>query len=126
MILIFGGVHQGKLDYALERFGLTRDDVHFCGDEDISMPGGKRLVCGLDKWILALVRADKDVSQQVREFAQSHAQAIVTCDDISCGVVPIDPELRKWREAVGRALGVLASGSDEVIRVFCSIPTRIK
>ena len=126
MIIIFGGAYQGKLAYAMERFGLTRDDVYTCGDGDTAMPGGKPVIQGLDRWIFALVQADKDVLQEMRQFAQLNGDAIVICDDISCGVVPADPELRKWREAVGRSLGMLAQGSDEVIRMFCSIPTRIK
>ena len=126
MILIFGGAYQGKLGYALERFGLTRDDVYICGEDDSAMPQDRRIISGLDKWIWALVRNGKDVSQEMRQFAQQGSGAIVICDDISCGVVPTDPQLREWREAVGRSLGVLAQGSDEVVRMFCSIPTRIK
>jgi len=126
MILVFGGVYQGKLAYALKRFGLTEGDVHFCNEEDTAVPMGKRIVNEIDRWILALVRADMDVEEKIGQFVENNRDAIVICSDISCGVVPVDSILRNWREAVGRSLGLLAQDSGEVIRLFCGIPTRLK
>ena len=126
MILIFGGAYQGKSAYALERFGLAEQDIFRCGDENIHMPENKKVIYEIDKWILALIKADIDVDEAVRLFIDQHKDAVVICNDISCGVVPIDPVLRKWREAVGKSLAALSRTSDEVIRLFCGIPTRIK
>ena len=109
MILIFGGAYQGKLAYAMDRFKLTESDIF-----------------RLDKWILELIEADKNVEEAVRKFIEEKPDAVVICDDISCGVVPVDPMMRKWREAVGRTLAKLSSESSEVIRLFCGIATRIK
>jgi adenosyl cobinamide kinase/adenosyl cobinamide phosphate guanylyltransferase len=126
MILIFGGAYQGKLAYALDRFNLTENDVSRCSSDDINMPVAKKIIYEVDKWILALIKKDADVEDAVRQFITAHKETIVICNDISCGVVPSDPVLRKWREAVGRALTVLSHNSDEVIRLFCGIQTRIK
>ena len=126
MILIFGGAYQGKLAYTLERFNLTGSDVYKCGDENINMPGNKKIIYEIDKWILALVKAAIDVAQTIQQFIDGNPDAIVICNDISCGVVPIDPVMRKWREAVGRTLAVLSQQSDEVVRLFCGIPAKIK
>ena len=125
MILIVGGAYQGKLGYTLERFQLTENDVYRCGENDTGIPRGK-IICGLDKWILALIKADMDVLEHLRHFTQNNQDAVVICNDVSCGVVPADAILRKWREDVGRALAKLSRESDEVIRLFCGIPTRIK
>lgn len=110
MILIFGGAYQGKLAYALERFGSTE----------------QKIIRDIDKWILELVKAETDVTESVRQFIDENPDAVIICNDISCGVVPIDPIMRKWREAVGRTLAKLSRESDEVIRLFCGIPTRLK
>jgi len=126
MILIFGGAYQGKLAYALERPGLTENDVYACSEESAEMPGNKGIVYELDKWLLALVKAGIDTDEAVGRFIAENKGAIVICNDISCGVVPSDPTLRKWREATGRALAGIARASDEVTRVFCGIPGRIK
>ena len=126
MILIFGGAYQGKLAYALERFGLGESDVYRCSDDDVYRPCGKDIIYEIDKWVLALVRADMDVAESVRMFIAENEDAIVICNDISCGVVPTDGVLRKWREETGRAMAVLANHSQEVIRLFCGIPTKVK
>jgi adenosyl cobinamide kinase/adenosyl cobinamide phosphate guanylyltransferase len=51
---------------------------------------------------------------------------IIICNDISCGVVPIDSEIRLWRESVGRILTILSKHADEVVRLFCGLGTKIK
>jgi len=126
MILIFGGAYQGKLAYALERFNLAEDDVYRCGDDNANVPQDKKIVYGIDKWILALVKKETNVEEAVRQFIDGNRNAVVICDDISCGVVPLDPVLRKWRESVGRSMAILSQSSDELIRLFCGIPSRIK
>ena len=126
MILILGGVYQGKLEYARDRFALAETDVFFCRETDANAPNWKKVVYEIDKWILALVKADIDVTEKIKLFAKDNPDAVVICNDISCGVVPLDPVLRKWREETGRAIGYLAQCSNEVVRLFCGIPTRIK
>ena len=126
MILIFGGAYQGKLAYALERFGLMDSDVYRCGEENAGMPEHKKIYYEIDKWLLALIKADADIAGALRRFIQCNSEAVVICNDISCGVVPIDKTQRKWREAVGKSLAELSHSSSEVIRLFCGIPTRIK
>jgi len=126
LTLIIGGAHQGKLAYALECFQLTNDHVHYCGNEDVTTPQDKAIIYEIDRWILALVQADMNVSAEIEKFAESNKNAIVICNDISCGVVPVDAVMRKWREETGRAMGILAQHSDEVVRLFCGIPARLK
>ena len=126
MILIFGGAYQGKLAYALERFGLADDQVYHCSAEDVAVPCKQKVIYGIERWILALIRADADLAQQLERFMRENPDAAVICSDISCGVVPIDDTLRKWREETGRALIKLAEQSEEVVRLFCGIPTKVK
>ncbi|MDR2184022.1 MAG: bifunctional adenosylcobinamide kinase/adenosylcobinamide-phosphate guanylyltransferase [Clostridiales bacterium] len=126
MILIFGGAYQGKLDYALQRFGLTKDDVAYCTESDRTCPNRKPIVYEADKWILALLRAGEDIDRHIEQFFTDNREAIVICNDISCGVVPEDPILRKWREEVGRFMGEASQRSDEVVRLYCGIPTILK
>ena len=125
MILIFGGAHQGKLSYALEKYGLTCSDIYKCG-ENSGMPVGKKIIYEIDKWIFSLVKAGINIEEEIGQFAKCNPDAVVICNDISCGIVPMDAELRKWREAVGRSLAVLSRNSNEVIRLFCGIPSRLK
>jgi len=126
MILIFGGAYQGKLAYAMERFKAVESDVYQCKSDDANVPLNCKIIYEIDKWILALVEKDIDIEKAMRQFITENHDNIVICNDISCGVVPLDPVLRKWREAVGKSLTMLSRTSDEVIRLFCTIPSRIK
>ncbi|MCL2408294.1 MAG: bifunctional adenosylcobinamide kinase/adenosylcobinamide-phosphate guanylyltransferase [Oscillospiraceae bacterium] len=126
MILIFGGAYQGKLDYALDRFNLSEKDIFRCSDDNSDMPENKKIIYEIDKWILALVKTEPGTTDAVKQFIIKNKDAVVICNDISSGVVPIDPLLRKWRETVGRTLAALSRESDEVVRLFCGIPTMLK
>ena len=126
MILIIGGVYQGKLEYSLNRFGLNKEDVYFCDMKDITIPTNKKIIYELEKWIFALVSSGCNVAEKITNLIEQNLSTIIICNDISCGVVPIDKELRIWREEVGRATGTIAQNSTEVVRLYCKIPTRIK
>ena len=51
---------------------------------------------------------------------------ILICREISSGIVPIDPLMRRWQEENGRLLQRLAHRSSQVWRIFCGIPQRLK
>jgi len=126
LVLVFGGAYQGKLDYVFERFGLSEDDVFRCTVDSSDMPGGKRVIYELDKWILALISEGVYSEAEVARLIAQCKDSVVICNDISCGVVPVEPVQRLWREAVGRALAAFAGEADEVVRLFCGIPTVLK
>ena len=58
--------------------------------------------------------------------AQLAQKTAVTAAEVGSGVVPIDKAQRAQREAAGRLAILLAQQAQEVVRVFCGIPTRIK
>lgn len=65
-----------------------------------------------------------------REFAEriciQHPQAVIVADEVGAGVVPMLAEDRAFREAVGRALCIVAQKAECVVRVTCGIGVRIK
>lgn len=68
--------------------------------------------------------------QEPREFAQrfceKHLDAVVVANEVGAGVVPMNREDRAFREAVGRALCVIAQKAESVTRCVCGIGVRIK
>ena len=51
---------------------------------------------------------------------------IIICDEVGCGIIPLDKSDRVYREALGRFLCDLAALSDTVIRVTAGIGQFIK
>ena len=108
MKLIIGGAYQGKRQYALEHYD------------------GMELVVDFHLKVLGWLKEDIDPVSHLKDNLSDYQGKVIVCDDISCGVVPVDSLLRKWREAVGHTLTFLAKESDEVVRVFCGIGMRLK
>jgi len=57
---------------------------------------------------------------------QKNPNSVITCDEIGCGIVPIDKTDRLWREMTGDACQYLAARAAKVCRVVCGIPMILK
>ena len=108
MRLIIGGAHQGKLDYALS-LGYTMEDVA------TTLPTDKPILYGLQE----ILKTHPTLT------ADEIPDCIVICDELGCGVVPLDREDRDWRERTGRLCCDLAARAAQVDRVFCGIAMQI-
>ena len=119
MDLIIGGAYQGKLDYARVYFSINDEDIFACSIErDIDR--SKRCICCLEKYVLYTIRQGLQIDLNFRE------DAVIIANDISCGIVPVDTENRRWREETGRLLTRLSQQCRTVTRLFCGIPQRLK
>ncbi len=126
MILIIGGSYQGKLDFAQQRFGLSDDEIQVCDENTDALDLSRRCVAGIDRFALNRVRSGLEPAEVLGTDPGLYKDVIFIANDISGGVVPMDPVLRAWREACGRMNMKLAGQADEVWRVFCGIPQRLK
>ena len=112
MILILGGIGQGKLDYVLKKTGYTTDDVAYHPQDAQFRP----IFAGVECW------SDLDVDLLLTH----NPNVIILCCEVGCGVVPAQPEERVWREQVGRLCCRLAQEATTVERIFCGIPMVLK
>ena len=117
MILITGGAYQGKLDYAIKEYQLDKEDICDLSAEDLQK---KRCFIHVEQFVMNCMRAGKNAAEELQPYLDE--QTVLICDDISCGVVPMDKEVRAWREATGRAINTLAAQADRVVRIFCGLP----
>lgn len=125
MVLIIGGAHQGKLDFARKRFALAEYDIHICKPgQPIDL--SRRCLAYLDQSILGRVQCGADPMALLEDLLQAPARRILIVNDVTGGIVPVDPVMRAWREAVGRMNQRLAQRADEVWRLFCGLPERLK
>lgn len=85
----------------------------------------------LHLWVRRMVQEDPehaDLRMQtlLEEYLRLYPQAVILCDEIGCGVVPIDPQERQWRELTGRLCCQLAQKAQRVCRIFCGLPHLLK
>ena len=122
MILIIGGMGQGKLDYVLKKTGLNMDDVA----TSLFLGWKKPVLIGLQDCIHDLIQQKEEVRPHLELLLQHNPEIIVICDEIGSGVVPMAAQDREWREAVGRSCCFLAQKAQRVERIFCGLPMILK
>ena len=130
MILVFGGAYQGKLEYVLDKFDMTAEDVYRCsrdGELDLS----KTVIYGLEEFVYWCTENGVEAKEVLAgrftsDELQPYADKIFIANDVSQGLVPMDATDRAFREMMGRTLLYLAKEADEVHRVFCGIGQRLK
>lgn len=128
MILITGGAWQGKLGFAMEL--ADRENVKYKVAEgrtdsfDAAMDS--QIIHGFHEYIRRLLKEGKSVEDFLEKIERQNPGAIIISNELGCGIVPVDPSDREWREAAGRASVRLAGTSKEVYRMVCGIATQIK
>ena len=125
MELIIGGAYQGKENYVKSTFSLSKDEIFVC-DTEKEPDFSKKCLSHIEKWSYQCIKNGIEPADAFFEHVPFPNDLIVISDDISCGVVPVDPTERAWREANGRLLLRLAEKSEHVTRIFCGIPMRLK
>ena len=121
MHIIIGGAYQGKLDYARRLFSL--EDNEICNLRTCDPDPTKRCYYHLEAYVLRCLKEDLDPSRILDALPPD---GILIADDISAGIVPMDPTQRAWREASGRLLNTLSSRAQHVTRIFCGLPLELK
>ncbi len=131
MILIIGGAYQGKLDYARKEYGINQEDIFDCRkeNEDAAWPfvdKDRKCWNHFEAFVYACVKEGIEAREYLEANSSGLSDKIIISDDVSQGVVPVDDTERAFREECGRCLTYLASEAEEVIRVFCGLPCRVK
>lgn len=124
MILIIGGAYQGKLEFAKETFGLSEGDIFNCAGESLDFSA--KCINGLEEFTLHCVRQERSAVEFFKANRELWQDKILICQDITCGVVPLGLEMRRWRDETGKLCQYLASQADRVSRIFCGLEQRLK
>lgn len=108
MKLYIGGAYQGQLELARAENTdvLILEDFHEAVQE--------------------AMRRGEDARAFAQRIVAAHPDAVIVANEVGAGVVPIEAQERAFREAVGRALCVVAQAAQQVTRVICGIGVRIK
>ena len=125
MDLIIGGAYQGKLEYAERRYGLAKEDVFTCSENE-GIEYGCRCIDKAEEFALWCVRTGNDAVDLLEQHSDEWKDSIFICEDIFCGVVPLGADMRAWREMTGRMCSYLSSTADNVVRIFCGLEQVLK
>lgn len=153
MILVIGGLAQGKLHYVKRNYANGEDEqgmlvldgtlrlvsdteiAHATAREVQTMSGkqpterqtaAQVIVNHLHRYIREQLRQGTDPEEAIEDFRKEHPDCILICDEIGNGIVPMEAEERIYRERTGRILEQLAAQADEVVRVVCGIGQKLK
>ena len=117
MILVTGGAGQGKLSWALAHGGYPPEAASPQPEADAPVLTGLEALVGE-----ALDRGEDPAALLPALLAKEY----VLCREVGCGIVPIHPAERRWREEVGRLCCRLAGEAAGVVRLWCGIPVWLK
>ena len=126
MILVVGGVFQGKKEYAKKMFSLTDADFVdgvVCGSEELYQA---KAVTHFHEYVRRCLQEGRELTGLADSLVKQNPDIIILANELGSGVVPVDAFDRSWRETTGRLCCELAKRADEVHRVVCGIGTVIK
>lgn len=124
MTFLFGGAHQGMEEYARAHCGAAQICTLDEGARAIDFSRGA--IAGLDRFVLGCVRRGERAVDYFAAREDAWAEAVLIGTDFSCGLVPMDAELRLWREENGRLNNYLSARAERVVRLFCGLPQVLK
>lgn len=124
MKFITGGAYQGKLEYAKKLYPDTEwADGAGCSLQELFSCGG---VDHFHLFVRRWLQEGRTPKELTKAILDKNRSLIILCDEIGCGLVPVDAFERKYREAVGRICTELVKYADEVHRVTCGTGVRLR
>lgn len=120
MKLIISGRGGGKEEYVVNRWHVQPQPCTY--NETLRLP----FITEFQDVLRQVMEKGIQLESYLQELFTNNPQAVILCDEVGMGIVPLDKQERLWREMVGRACCLIAQNSDEVIRLVCGIPQIIK
>ena len=140
MELYIGGFAQGKLEYVKCRYNENQktEKLFVKGIDCVDSHYKKMLLeteCDvlilnhLHLWVRDLLdegMEEEKIQTTILSWIKSNPDAIVICDELGNGIVPIKKQERIWREQTGRLMIELAKQAERVERILCGLGQRLK
>ena len=140
MELYIGGFAQGKLEYVKCRYNENQKTeklfvkVIDCVDSHykkmlLETECDVLILNHLHLWVRDLLdegMEEEKIQTTILSWIKSNPDAIVICDELGNGMVPIKKQERIWREQTGRLMIELAKQAERVERILCGLGQRLK
>ena len=125
MILVVGGAYQGKKQFACENFGLAMEEFVDGRECAFGALNEARAMHHLQDYIRRMLLEGLDAKQIIRQEVQNNPSVVILCNELGCGLVPIERFDREYRESVGRIQCELAKQAEGVYRIYCGIGEKL-
>ena len=133
MELFIGGFAQGKLEYVKRSYNENQKTeklfvmVIDCADSHykkmlLETECDVLILNNLHLWVRDLLdegMEEEKIQTTILSWIKSNPDAIVICDELGNGIVPIKKQERIWREQTGRLMIELAKQAERVERILC-------
>ena len=140
MELYIGGFAQGKLEYVKRRYNENKKTeklfvkVIDCADSHykkmlLETECDVLILNHLHLWVRDLLdegMEEEKIQTTILSWIKSNPDAIVICDELGNGIVPIKKQERIWREQTGRLMIELAKQAERVERILCGLGQQLK
>lgn len=126
--LYIGGLNQGKLGYVLEKYRLSRESSSLCDGISCTREEvlEKKIINHYHEFIKRLLQDGEDPEAFTEELIRLNPGAVIICNEVGSGVVPMERADRRFREAVGHCTQRIAARAGHVERIFCGLGMVLK
>ncbi|MDY4019053.1 MAG: bifunctional adenosylcobinamide kinase/adenosylcobinamide-phosphate guanylyltransferase [Ruminococcus callidus] len=126
MKLILGGYANGRTAYAMQNYQLTESDCFDAAAEPLDRWNGQRLILHAEQLVNPWLEQGKEPCTEILPWLERWQNAVLITQEVGCGLVPVTPQQRQLREAVGHFNRLLAECAETVERVCCGLGMQLK
>ena len=126
MKLILGGYANGRTAYAMQNYQLTESDCFDAAAEPLALWNGQRLILHAEQLVNPWLEQGKELCTEILPWLERWQNAVLITQEVGCGLVPVTPQQRQLREAVGHFNRLLAECAETVERVCCGLGMQLK
>jgi adenosylcobinamide kinase / adenosylcobinamide-phosphate guanylyltransferase len=127
MNFIFGGSSQGKLKFAIDKYGQNVEvyDLKKSSIFNI-MPENKQTIINLQDGVSQLLKAGLNPKDYLEKNIDKFYNKVLIGNEIGCGIVSMDAFEREWRDETGRVYQFIVTRSNIVDRVWAGLGMNLK
>lgn len=126
MRLILGGRAQGKRAYVQNTYKIRAEEFRAGETEAFEELREQRAFDSFHLWVRRKYEEGAEVMELTKRLLAANPDCIILCDEVGCGIVPLERAEREYRELVGRIQILLAERAVSVERIICGISQKIK
>jgi Adenosyl cobinamide kinase/adenosyl cobinamide phosphate guanylyltransferase len=126
MRLVIGGRYNGKLNYVMEKYHYSENDIINGNEINIHKPQYKKVINNYHLFIKKLLENNIDSIKITTEVLKNSNIQTIICDELGGGIVPLDEFDRIYIDTVGICCQIISKHSSSVERIYFGIPLIIK